>query len=221
MDTFKLLILAGGHSSRMGSPKHMLPIPRTDQPLYQHLISIMHAAFPKTRTIYLSVAGTSETDDALEQGELRLAGETGDSRVALVKIPDTTKQEIGPSAGLLAAHQYDPDATWLVVACDFPLLDLATLCQLKEAYQDPITCFVNKDGFSEPLLAIWSPHALQVLSENVVAGRAGPSFTVKRLGGKLVSPDQDDCILNTNTPEEWEDVKWRIKTPQSVAGLWG
>jgi molybdopterin-guanine dinucleotide biosynthesis protein A len=213
MNSLKVLILAGGHSSRMGSPKHLLPVPPTDQPLYQHLISIICVAFPEIRTIYLSVANTSKTDDALKHGQLRLTRRTCDTLVELVEILDTSTQEIGPSAGLLAAHQYDSDAAWLVIACDFPLLDPAALRQLREAYEDPVTCFVNKDRFSEPLLAIWSPKALQTLSENVVAGRAGPSYTVKRLGGKLVSPNQDEWILNTNTPDEWEGAKGRIKTP--------
>lgn len=203
----------------MGSPKHLLPVPPTDQPLYQHLISIMHIAFPEMRTVHLSVADTSKMDDALERGELHLSIKTSDSRVELVKVPDKTTQEIGPSAGLLAAHQHDPNATWIVVACDFPLLDPAALRQLKEAHQDPVTCFVNRDGFSEPLLAIWSPQALHTLSENVETGRSGPNFTVKHLNGKLISPHEDNWILNTNTAEEWEDAKWRIKTPQSAGGL--
>lgn len=219
MDSLKVLILAGGHSSRMGSPKHLLPVPPTNRPLYQHLISIISLAFPETRTVHMSLAGTSKTDDAIEQGQLHLPGDAGNSHVELVKIPDKTTQEIGPAAGLLAAHQYDPDAIWLVVACDFPLLDPAALRQLKEAYEGPVACLVNKDGFSEPLLAIWSPQALQVLFENVSAGRSGPNYTVKRLSGMLISPDQDEWILNTNTPEEWEDVKGRIKSAQSVGGI--
>jgi molybdopterin-guanine dinucleotide biosynthesis protein A len=219
MDSLKILILAGGHSSRMGSPKHLLPVPPTDRPLYQHLISIICVALPATRTIHVSVANISKSDDALDYGQLCLTRETDDSRVDLVKIPDTATQEIGPSAGLLAAHQHDPGATWLIVACDFPLLDPAALRQLKEVYQDPVTCFVNKDGFSEPLLAIWSSQALQALSENVLAGRAGPNYTIKRLGAKLISPSEDEWIFNTNTPEEWEDAKRRIRTPQSARGV--
>jgi molybdopterin-guanine dinucleotide biosynthesis protein A len=218
MGSFKLLILAGGQSSRMGSPKHLLPVPSTGQPLYKHLINVMYRAFPETQTIYFSVAENSTLDDTLQQEELLLPTRSGNTRIEMKKIPDESTQSIGPAAGLLAAHHYDRNATWMIVACDYPLLDLAALHQLKEAYEDPITCFVNKDGFSEPLLAIWSSQALQSLVDNVESGRSGPNYTVKHLKGKLIRPTEDDWILNTNTPEEWEVAKSRIKKDQSIAG---
>lgn len=219
MDTIKILILAGGQSTRMGSPKHLLPVPPTGEPLYYHLMKVIHAAFPGVQTIHLSVADSSKLDGPLHEGQVFLPNGAGSERVQLVTIPDQTTNDIGPAAGLLAAHQHDPEALWLVVACDFPLLDSAALHQLKEAFEEPITCFVNKEGFSEPLLAIWGPQALQSLSHNVENGRSGPNYTVKRLGGKLISPIKDDWILNTNTPGEWEDARMRIKTPQSTSGV--
>ena len=202
----------------MGSPKHLLPVPLTERPLYQQLIHVVHTAFPEVQTVYFSIARHSKTDDNLQQGELFLPTKAGVKRVELVKIPDDTTLDIGPAAGLLAAYQYDTNAAWLVVACDFPLLDPAALHQLREVYEDPVTCFVNKDGFSEPLLAIWSPQALRSLSKNVESGRLGPNYTVERLQGKLVTPTKDDWILNTNTPEEWEVARLRIQGPQSIGG---
>lgn len=210
MSSTKLLILAGGQSSRMGSPKHLLTVPSTGQPLYKQLVHVLHVAFPETQTMYFSVAHRSVLDQTLQLEELSIPTKTGCQLVELKKIPDDTTHDIGPAAGLIAAHQYDQQATWLVVACDFPLLDPAALHQLSEAYEDPVTCFVNKDGFSEPLLAIWSPGALRSLSENVESGRSGPSYTVKYVKGKLVVPTEDDWVLNTNTPEEWEEVRLRI-----------
>lgn len=203
----------------MGFPKHLLPVPSTGKPLYQHLVSLIHVAFPEVEMIHMSVAGTSKTDNALDQGELHLSNVGGDNRLQLVKIMDSTTLEIGPSAGLLAAHRHDSHASWLVVACDFPLLEPAALHQLKDARRDPVTCFVNKYGFNEPLLSIWTPQALQTLSENVKAGRSGPNFTIKHLNGTLISPDKDDWILNTNTLEEWEAAKWRIKSLHSMDGV--
>jgi molybdopterin-guanine dinucleotide biosynthesis protein A len=217
--SFKILILAGGQSSRMGSPKHLLPVPSTNEPLYKHLAKVICAAFPETHTVHLSIAEKSALDDALESGELLLTSDDKSKHVGLRKIQDGITQDIGPAAGLLAAHRSDPKATWLIVACDFPLLDPAALRQLREAYETPMTCFVNADGFSEPLLAIWSPQALQKLDENVSSGRSGPNHTVKQLGGKLVSPTEEDWILNTNTREEWNTAKCRIKQPQSEVRL--
>ncbi|KAF9692136.1 hypothetical protein EKO04_009888 [Ascochyta lentis] len=217
-DSMKLLILAGGQSSRMGSPKHLLPIPSTNQPLYQQLVHVMHIAFPETHTIHFSVTDNSALDDVLQQGEMLLPTKTGPRHVGLKRISDKAAQNIGPAAGLIAAHRYDQNANWVVVACDFPLLDPAALCQLRESYQAPITCFVNSAGFSEPLLAVWGPEALRKLLENVEAGRSGPNYTVKQLKGKLIAPTEHDWILNTNTREEWDVARLRIKQPQSIEG---
>lgn len=148
-----------------------------------------------------------------------MSTETGAKRIGLVKIPDETTQNIGPAAGLLAAHRYYADATWLVVACDFPLLHPAALHQIRDSYEAPVTCFVNTSGFSEPLLAIWSPHALRCLQANVESGRSGPSFTVKQLVSKLIAPTKVDWILDTNTKEEWEVARLRdcgSGNPQSI-----
>lgn len=219
MDPFNILILAGGLSTRMGSPKHFLTVPSTGAPLYQHLVNVIHVAFPGTRSIYISVAGSSTLDRIPHEEQSLSTMEADGRRVELVPLPDQTMHSIGPAAGLIAAHRHDPIATWLVVACDFPLLEPEALHRLKEAFEEPVTCFVNKDGFNEPLLAIWSPRALQSLSKNVESGRLGPNYTVKRLSGKLIIPEDDDWILNTNTPAEWESARLRIKNPQSTGGV--
>jgi molybdopterin-guanine dinucleotide biosynthesis protein A len=219
MSNLKTLLLAGGQSSRMGTPKHMLPLPSTGQPLYQHLIRIIHASAPNTQTIYISIAATSSQDSALQSGVYSFPTGTREQNIGLVKIADDSTEEIGPAAGLLAAHRHDPDANWLVVACDFPLLEAGALQQLREAFEPPVTCFVNGEGFAEPLLAIWTPDALRKLAENVGAGRCGPSWTVKCLGGKGISPVEEVWVVNTNTPEEWEAVRERIKFCYEVEGV--
>jgi molybdopterin-guanine dinucleotide biosynthesis protein A len=126
---------------------------------------------------------------------------------------------MGPAAGLLAAHCSDPIATWLVIACDYPLLQAAAVHQLVESYEAPATCFKNADGFSEPLLGIWSPQALGTLDENVSGGRSGPAYTLRRLNSKLIVPMQEQWLTNVNTEAEWEAAKARMKHTQSNDGL--
>jgi hypothetical protein len=74
-----------------------------------------------------------------------------------------------------------------VVACDFPLLDrgalepllspatVANLGLAVTAYRHP------DDGAPEPLLALWSAHALKRLAQNVAKRRTGPCFTLRQL----------------------------------------
>jgi molybdopterin-guanine dinucleotide biosynthesis protein A len=209
MDPLKVLILAGGHSSRMGSPKHLLPL--HDGPLYLHLVRILHEALPKITTHHISLADRSVTDEMLrrENVEISNAADTP-NMITLNTIIDDAFLDIGPAAGLLAAHRDDPKATWIVVACDFPLLQAAAIRQLVNSYEPPAICFKNKEGFSEPLLGIWSPQALESLKKNVEGGRLGPSYTLKTLGSKRIVPTNEDWLVNVNTKVEWDAIKTRI-----------
>jgi molybdopterin-guanine dinucleotide biosynthesis protein A len=91
--------------------------------------------------------------------------------------------------------------------------------QLVESYEVPATCFKNADGFSEPLLGIWSPSALQTLEENVSSGNSGPSHTLRRLSSKLIAPMQEEWLTNVNTKEEWKAAKARMQQDHSKDGL--
>ncbi|KAK8194396.1 hypothetical protein M8818_007586 [Zalaria obscura] len=112
--------------------------------------------------------------------------------------------DIGPAAGLLAAYDADPEAHWLVLACDYPHITASDLGALLEAYEAPVTCFVNEEGFHEPLVALWSPEALRKLRQNVSNGINGPARTIKMLNGKRMRPEREMALFNANTPQEWE-----------------
>jgi len=93
-----------------------------------------------------------------------------------------------------------------VVACDYPLLTPDALQQLYDAYEEPVTCFVNSQGWCELLLGIWGPYALSKLKSNVGGGCTGPSMVVKDLQGQLIKPGVDLWIKGANTKEEWADI---------------
>lgn len=61
---FTPLILAGGKSTRMKSPKHLLTMP-DGRPIYQHQIDLLARACPDAPSIYLSLAQDSELDSYL------------------------------------------------------------------------------------------------------------------------------------------------------------
>lgn len=245
--SFTPLILAGGKSTRMGTPKHLLPMP-DGRPLYQHQIDVLARVCPEVSTIYISLAPDSQVDDYL--GSLpnhqpntitdpapSSPEEHQDSprKRSIAIIADnpspsstsTSKNETspisgGPSLGLLAAHRSFPSTTFLVIACDHPLLNASALQHLCHEYQPPVTCFRNAEGFCEPLLGVWGPEALGELARRVESagkhgGRGngiGPCGVVKALGGKMVDVDVDAngeedgrVLMGVNTPEEWEVVR--------------
>ncbi|OIW30039.1 nucleotide-diphospho-sugar transferase [Coniochaeta ligniaria NRRL 30616] len=195
----KPLVLAGGRSTRMGTPKHLLELP-DGTPLYQHQINTLRQACPSAVTVYISLAKDSPLDALLASPpdpglQIILDEETND-----------TARSGGPSQGLLSAFASDPTATWLVLAVDYPLMTTRALAQLRDAYEPPVTCFRNDQGFCEPLVGIWGPEALRLLRAK--GTRSSPSAVVKELKGRQLSPAAEVTQLwaNVNEWPEWERV---------------
>jgi molybdopterin-guanine dinucleotide biosynthesis protein A len=134
-----------------------------------------------------------------------------DQAFELPTISDDAFQQIGPASGLLSAHETFRD-TWFVLACDFPLATAEAVQRLYEVYKPPAT-FYTMEGQIEPLFAIWSPEALDILKENVSRGKTGPIFTLKSLGNGI-EPKDKRWLYNTNTPEEWQLAQSMSRTGQ-------
>ncbi|TFA99561.1 hypothetical protein CCMA1212_008576 [Trichoderma ghanense] len=211
----KPLILAGGRSTRMGSPKHLLQFP-DGTPLYQHQINLLRQAFPSVTTIYISLAKDSPLDTWLRNAK--------DLNVEIIYDTQPNHDEAqsaGPAQGLLSAHEFDPAATWLVLAVDYPLLTVDLLQQLQDSYQPPVTCFRNGEGYCEPLLGIWSPEALRLLQDNVQQGRSsGPSAVVRQLGGHQIDPvtQSDMVLMNVNAQADWDKVLQELSGLKANSG---
>lgn len=208
------LILAGGKSTRMKSPKHLLTMP-DGRPLYQHQCKVLAKACPESPVVYMSLAQDSKVDGLQrtniscdDEQDKAPSASTDAPKVRIIHDlhPNETTESAGPAAGLLAAFSSNPHATWLVVPCDSPFLNTAVLERLRGEYEPPVTCFRNSEGFCEPLIGIWSPEALGRLAENAARGRAGPSAVVKGLGGKQITlPDAlEGSLVDVNTKEEWD-----------------
>ncbi|RGP72901.1 bifunctional molybdenum cofactor biosynthesis [Fusarium longipes] len=202
------LILAGGKSTRMGFPKHLL-LMADGRPLYKHQIELLCETCPEAQTIFVSLAQDSDMDEFLREA-WRTSYSTLAGGKRLKVILDTEineeKHSKGPGSGLLAALDYNPDATWLILACGYPCMTAAGLGQLPPIYRAPVTCFCNNEGVCQPLLGIWSPEAIRQLKENCGKGNYSPSQAFKDLDGLLHLPtgDVEALLYNANTKLEWE-----------------
>ena len=118
--------------------------------------------------------------------------------------------DAGPAAGILSAQALYPDVAWLVVACDLPKLDEATLRRLLEA-RDPsreATAFTSShDGLPEPLCALWEPASHAGLLARVESGKPCPRKTLIQGDTQLLSPYAADALDNINTPEELANLR--------------
>lgn len=219
----KPLLLAGGRSSRMHTRKEFLRLP-DGRPIYMHLLSILRETCPESDAVFLSQADRKATENLVHndhritrESDNLLILDTGTELVPVQVIYDCEGDtergaEIGPAAGLLAAYYRDPTATWLVTACDYPLLRALALVQLQQEMTGLVTCFYNDAGFCEPLLGIWTPQALQTLEEHVQQGILGPKSTVRKCHGKLIRPQDSRWLFNTNTPDGWKQAMALIES---------
>jgi molybdopterin-guanine dinucleotide biosynthesis protein A len=179
------LVLAGGRSSRMKRDKATLPYAgRTQLERAAELVAA-HVG-----EVFVSVR-EDQADDPV--------------RSRFPRIVDR-RTGIGPIAGIMAAQAERPDAAWLVLACDLPFLDDATLTHLL-AHRDPsrvATAYRSAhDGLPEPLCAVYEPASRAAIDAFVAAGRDCPRKFLINSDTRLLEQPNPRALENVNTPEEY------------------
>lgn len=181
----KSLILVGGKSTRMGSDKAFLDY--HGKPQYAFLADILRGLGIET---YISCR-TEQADEFIDNQ----------------KVITDTFLDLGPYGAILSAFRHDPNAAWLVLACDLPLLDANTL-QLLIEKRNPhklATSFrspESKEGFPEPLIAIWEPRAYPTLLQFLAQSISCPRKVLINSDIELLTPSVETALMNVNTPEE-------------------
>lgn len=120
----------------------------------------------------------------------------------------------GPAAGILSAQGAYPDAAWLVLACDLPLLDLGTLQTLlaeRDAAADATAFTSRHDGLPEPLCAIWEPASHALLLQRYKDGQYCPRKALIRSNTRLLPPP-GEALDNINTAADFESMRSVIET---------
>lgn len=182
------LVLSGGRSTRMGLDKSIITyhgVPQREH-LYHLLKRLCKKAFISIR------------DD--QQSEL--PAETS-------VILDMDKYK-GPYNGLLSAHESYPNAAWLVLACDLPLMDISALEQLlrERNPRSSATAFASRESsLPEPLCAIWEPKSLKASVDFLEKGIATcPRKFLINSDVTLVFPENENVLLNANSKEDYEQA---------------
>jgi molybdopterin-guanine dinucleotide biosynthesis protein A len=180
------LVLAGGRSSRMQRDKAAL--------VYQggetQLDAAMKLLASRVDRAFVSVRG-DQAGDA--------------TRAKYQQIVDRGDVE-GPIAGITTALAAHPDKAWLVLACDLPFLDAATLDALIAARNPSraATAFKSThDALPEPLCAIYEPRARELLAAHVAAGGICPRKFLIRSPVWLLEQPNPRALDNINTVAEY------------------
>jgi len=177
------LVLAGGRSERMQTDKGALQYHGLDQRL--HTAALLAEFCPDVRV-------SVRPDQA------------GELPAGLTALPDTFLN-LGPLGGILSAMQADPNAAWLVLACDLPFLTRDTLEYLVSHRQPArlATSFRSPwDEFPEPLVSIWEPRGYGQLLRFLSLGYSCPRKALINSDIELLAPPVPGELRNVNTPEE-------------------
>lgn len=182
------LVLSGGRSTRMGLDKSTISYHGVPQ--REYLYHLLKRLCKKT---FMSIRDDQQSE---------LPSETP-------VILDTDKYK-GPYNGLLSAHEAYPDAAWLVLACDLPLMDITALEQLlKERNpRNSATAFASRESsLPEPLCAIWEPKGLKASVSFLENGIATcPRKFLINSDVTLVFPENENVLLNANSKEDYEQA---------------
>jgi molybdopterin-guanine dinucleotide biosynthesis protein A len=186
------LVLAGGQSRRMRADKALIDYHGKPQ-----LHWVVELITPWCRSVHVSV----RVDQANEP-----------VRAGLPMIVDG-RADAGPIAGIIAAQECDPDAAWLVVACDLPFLNARTIEYLigQRASDGIATAYRSAhDGLPEPLCAIWEPASRPLVVAAVEQERYCPRSLLASAGAVLLDLPDANALDNVNTREELAHARTRL-----------
>ncbi|GAC1345862.1 MAG: molybdenum cofactor guanylyltransferase [Ktedonobacteraceae bacterium] len=191
------IILAGGHSRRMGQNKALLP-----HPTHQHHTFVEHLATTLTALCndVLLIAG--------DHSQTLLYTSLPGVRVLSDSVPD-----FGPLMGLYSGLSAMSASHALVVAVDMPFIQAELLSFLLSQPRTDSLLVPLVNAVPQVLLAVYPRSVLPLLAECLQQGRrdprsllaVAPIHYIDEAQLRLVDPELRSFI-NVNTPEELQDI---------------
>ena len=196
------LILTGGKSSRMSRDKGEINY---------HGVSQVEHSFNLLKEFCSEVFVSCRS----EQAEL----------AHLKELPQIHDRFLGfgPIGGILSAMTTHRNASWVVLACDLPMINTEFLKTLLEA-RDPLlaaTALYNDDEKRfEPLAAIYEPKSYHKMFYFLAEGKTCPQKVLYNSQVKTIhfrKGDQLELNLqNANTPEDYLELNAKLKNGVSL-----
>lgn len=184
------LLLSGGKSSRMGSPKALLEV--------------------DGRTLLDTVA---EAGEGFEERILSVNDPVIPTPEGFARCADVYPH-CGPMAGIHAALCMTECDALVTAPCDAPHYSAELARYLKaqfEAHLDAVV-LVDDEGRSQPLTGVYSKSCLPVLDEHLKTGKLKMMWMLESMKLKKVSLPQhlsDSVFENLNTPQELQTFKMK------------
>jgi len=198
MNKIGAVILVGGKSRRMGRNKAYLSING------EFFLSRLLAQLKEFEEVLLSA-------DSAE----KYACEN-------IKIVEDIYPGCGPIGGIYSALRCCRSDYLLALGCDMPLFqkELAHyMTAFVDAYHDAFV-LVTRENHAQPLCAIYSASAADILEEQIKAGNYRLLDSFQKMRVKYIplrcSIFDDSIVRGANTPEEYDAILRHCDSSQSV-----
>lgn len=182
------IVLCGGQSSRMGTPKAWLPF--AGELMLPRIVRILREVVDPV----VVVAAKGQAVPPLPEG---------------VQVVRDREPDRGPLAGLadgLEALSGRVDAAYLS-SCDVPLLTSGVVRRVIDSLGEATIAVPQVDGLPQPLAAAYRLDVLERVEELLAAGRSRLLDLLNSVQVKLLDPAElpgIESLRNVNTPQEYE-----------------
>ncbi len=185
------IVLCGGLSTRMGTPKALLQFgPET---MLQRVVRLLGTVVDPI----VVVAARDQVLPELPQGTILARDE---------------REQRGPLEGLRAGLRALPDTAEMayVTSCDVPLLAPAFAARMIELLNSYDIAVMEVDGFAHPLSAVYRRETLPHVESLLAKDKLRPVFLFDAVRTRRVKPEEMRSVdpelktlRNLNTPEDY------------------
>jgi len=188
MDNLFGLIICGGKSLRMGVDKSLLKY--YGIPHRYYLFSLLKDF---CQSVYLSL-------------NMLQAENLDNSYPYITDAPEYN--DIGPMSALLSAWKKFPQASWLVVGCDYPFINKEIIQSLICNRDKSATCFfLAEKNIHEPLLTIYESS----FYDKVMEAHSKQNYSLSKIlaneNVNIIKSFSAHFLKNVNTLDEFSAVK--------------
>jgi molybdopterin-guanine dinucleotide biosynthesis protein A len=186
------IVLCGGKSTRMGSPKALLPF--GSETMLQRVVRLLRTVVSPLIVVAAPAQDlpTLPPSVVVTRDEREGRGPLEGLRAGLTALPETVE----------AAY---------VTSCDVPLLVPAFVGRMIDLAAGYDIAVMEIDGFAHPLSAVYRRRTLRYVEELLADDRLRPAFLFDAVKTRRVQPSemasadpQLFTLRNLNTPEDYE-----------------
>ncbi|HWJ04133.1 MAG TPA: molybdenum cofactor guanylyltransferase [Verrucomicrobiae bacterium] len=191
IDSFTAVILAGGRSTRMGTNKAMLEL--QNRPIIAGIVAELKRKFKSI----LIVAN----EPSIYAG------------LGVTVVPDEYPG-YGPLAGIHAGLKAAPGEGIFLVPCDMPFVNAELGLEMLANLQGADGLVLQKDGYLEPLYAIYTKRCLPIIESFLLEKRLKVIDFYQFVNIKILSTEKlcvtrpvEEILFNVNTPEDFDQAR--------------